>query len=190
MNGFEEVIEAHAFARQHGIHIVYGYSTDMGGKWVAPFATAQVLLEQLKKVAGVPDRFENNEVVWYINAKDKPQKDVIVDVDSCSPEKYLLKDADIWMHESELYKSEHELIEVQLKHWTSLRSDAQERQHILDAKKYYAGFGYKQTCTDNYEISTGDELLVENDCVHQHDGNVYTSNPPMNRCCKCGEFYR
>jgi len=27
-------------------------------------------------------------------------------------------------------------------------------------------------------------------CNHEHDGMIYTSNPPQNKCIKCGEFYR
>ncbi len=27
-------------------------------------------------------------------------------------------------------------------------------------------------------------------CDHKSDGTVYTSNPPQNKCKKCGEFYR
>ncbi len=27
-------------------------------------------------------------------------------------------------------------------------------------------------------------------CQHEHDGMIYTSNPPQNKCIKCGEFYR
>lgn len=29
-----------------------------------------------------------------------------------------------------------------------------------------------------------------NKCQHEHDGLIYTSNPPQNKCVKCGEFYR
>lgn len=27
-------------------------------------------------------------------------------------------------------------------------------------------------------------------CNHEHDGMIYTSNPPQNKCRLCGEFYR
>ncbi len=27
-------------------------------------------------------------------------------------------------------------------------------------------------------------------CQHKSDGLIYTSNPPQNKCKKCGEFYR
>lgn len=27
-------------------------------------------------------------------------------------------------------------------------------------------------------------------CLHENDGMIYTSNPPKNKCKKCGEFYR
>ncbi len=27
-------------------------------------------------------------------------------------------------------------------------------------------------------------------CIHENDGMIYTSNPPQNKCKKCGEFYR
>lgn len=27
-------------------------------------------------------------------------------------------------------------------------------------------------------------------CQHEFDGNIYTSNPPQNKCKKCGDFYR
>jgi len=27
-------------------------------------------------------------------------------------------------------------------------------------------------------------------CKHESDGLIYTSNPPQNKCKKCGEFYR
>ncbi len=27
-------------------------------------------------------------------------------------------------------------------------------------------------------------------CDHESDGLIYTSNPPQNKCKKCGEFYR
>lgn len=28
-----------------------------------------------------------------------------------------------------------------------------------------------------------------NRCQHESDGLIYTSNPPQNKCKKCGEFY-
>lgn len=27
-------------------------------------------------------------------------------------------------------------------------------------------------------------------CEHESDGMIYCSNPPQNKCTKCGEFYR
>ena len=33
--------------------------------------------------------------------------------------------------------------------------------------------------------------MIENyKCDHESDGMCYTSNPPQNKCKKCGEFYR
>lgn len=34
------------------------------------------------------------------------------------------------------------------------------------------------------------ERLKNLKCTHQSDGNIYTSNPPQNKCTICGEFYR
>lgn len=31
---------------------------------------------------------------------------------------------------------------------------------------------------------------VDLKCQHESDGNIYCSNPPQNKCVKCGEFYR
>lgn len=33
-------------------------------------------------------------------------------------------------------------------------------------------------------------LIKKPECEHKSDGNVYTSNPPQNKCIKCGELYR
>jgi hypothetical protein len=35
------------------------------------------------------------------------------------------------------------------------------------------------------------ESMIDNyHCNHESDGMIYTSNPPKNKCKKCGEFYR
>jgi len=34
------------------------------------------------------------------------------------------------------------------------------------------------------------EIKVFEGCKHESDGLIYTSNPPQNKCKKCGEFYR
>jgi len=34
------------------------------------------------------------------------------------------------------------------------------------------------------------ECSIHNLCEHESDGMIYTSNPPQNKCKKCGEFYK
>jgi hypothetical protein len=34
------------------------------------------------------------------------------------------------------------------------------------------------------------DTYCEHPCKHESDGSIYTSNPPQNKCKKCGEFYR
>lgn len=43
----------------------------------------------------------------------------------------------------------------------------------------------ENSCPCGYELCEG---IIE--CEHEPDGNIYTSNPPKNKCKKCGEFYR
>lgn len=192
MNDYDELIEAHAFAKRYGIHIIYGYTDQESGNWIAPFTNPTDLLVQLKKVAGVPDRFKIGQEVWFINAKDQPQKDVVADIDSCSREKYFINDAQTWMAEDEIFPSKLYLIDVQLKHWMMQKEMMMADSHIEDAKKYYEGFGYKKSCTENEDSLTRDDCHVKEtqECVHEDDGNCYDSQPAQTRCRKCGEFYR
>ncbi len=32
--------------------------------------------------------------------------------------------------------------------------------------------------------------MIHNYCNHESDGMIYTSNPPQNKCKKCGVLYR
>lgn len=35
------------------------------------------------------------------------------------------------------------------------------------------------------------QFMIDNyKCNHESDGMCYTSNPPKNKCKKCGKFYR
>ena len=46
-----------------------------------------------------------------------------------------------------------------------------------------------QSMIDNYSAQDC-QLVVNEVCKHESDGLRYTSNPPQNKCKKCGKFYR
>jgi hypothetical protein len=42
-----------------------------------------------------------------------------------------------------------------------------------------------------FELRNKIKSMIDNyKCDHESDGLIYTSNPPQNKCKKCGEFYR
>ena len=54
---------------------------------------------------------------------------------------------------------------------------------------------YERACNNqkvlNAKLMIKIKSMIDNyKCDHESDGQVYTSNPPCNKCKKCGEFYR
>ena len=68
----------------------------------------------------------------------------------------------------------------------------EELQEMLGATITLSIF-YKQELMDSLRIKL--QSLIDNydepkECEHASDGMIYASYPPMNKCKKCGEFYR
>ncbi len=67
-----------------------------------------------------------------------------------------------------MYPSKEALIDAQIEYWQSLKSKDAASLYAAGVKKIYA----------------------DAECQHESEEIGYTSNPPQNRCKKCGEFYR
>jgi len=85
-------------------------------------------------------------------------------------------------YENSSYLSAHEAIMAQIEYWKKQIDEGSE--HVNDAKHYLyprltPNFPCEPIVWDNTKI-----------CKHEPDGNIYCSNPPQNRCVKCGEYYR
>lgn len=96
--------------------------------------------------------------------------------------------------ESQLHATEEELIEAQLSFWCS-------KMDMIDEIKFWAkrsaGLAEENPCDHLFVLLQDDPECIkcgvayaEEDCEHENDGMVYCSNPPQNKCKKCGEFYR
>lgn len=96
-----------------------------------------------------------------------------------------------------LYPTKASLITAQIEHWQSLL-DVEEKSLLLkvpyeedrtkckhEYKKTLAtsGMYFINMCHKCHDMKPCDE------CKHEDDGMVYCSNPPQNKCKKCGEFY-
>ncbi len=58
--------------------------------------------------------------------------------------------------------------------------------HIVE---HHLNFG--DLSADNLHLATLLRLQnVVDRCQHESDGIIYTSNPPQNKCVKCGELYK
>ncbi len=67
----------------------------------------------------------------------------------------------------------------------------EELQEIKRSLKYMIkGVTTPYSCL-TIELNNKLQFLIDNhQCTHKSDGMFYTSNPPQNKCIKCGEFYR
>jgi hypothetical protein len=76
------------------------------------------------------------------------------------------------------------------------------KQTIIDVLNPYEGINYldeeriekiseeiKEAFAVKLRLKQGEVKAFEG-CIHEGDGMIYTSNPPQNKCKKCGEFYR
>ncbi len=85
--------------------------------------------------------------------------------------------------ESELYTTKQSLIEAQIEYWHDHLSQ-ELKQHISPYCKS------EPKCPHNKNPRNCYECVIVDGCEHESDGLVYCSNPPQNKCKKCGEFYR
>ncbi len=84
----------------------------------------------------------------------------------------------ISVSQSLVYPSKQALIDVQLEYWSGLKLEEQDKEinYCKDAASLYAAGVNK--------------IYADAECQHESEEIGYTSNPPQNRCKKCGEFYR
>jgi hypothetical protein len=56
---------------------------------------------------------------------------------------------------------------------------------------YFAEYLELVELAATFTKAAGDMVLKDDpQCRHESDGMIYTSNPPQNKCKKCGAFYR
>lgn len=66
----------------------------------------------------------------------------------------------------------------------------EELLSIIDAFKWIKddpAWRNKEGWDDELEVKIRDMIA---NCKHESDGMCYTAFPPLNKCVKCGEFYR
>lgn len=61
--------------------------------------------------------------------------------------------------------------------------------HATDSKIEEIAEDIKETLAVKLRLKQG-EIKAFEGCIHENDGMIYTSNPPQNKCKKCGDFYR
>lgn len=89
--------------------------------------------------------------------------------------------------QSMCFKTLGDLFDGQIERWKKEKAAHQQKQHALDAQKYYEGFGYKKTCTENQDSLTRDDCHVKEAQECEHEEYVSVSGKPM--CRKCLAIY-
>lgn len=64
-----------------------------------------------------------------------------------------------------------------------------EEIYATDSKIEEIAEEIKEAFSVKLRLKQGEPKAFEG-CLHENDGMIYTSNPPQNKCKKCGEFYR
>lgn len=183
------------------------YSIEIQGQISDYFFTIDDLIAKLKELTRPKHKYHIGQEVWYTwNDEIKSSKIEELEIDAYNKPMYTT-DANYHLKEQHLYPTKESLIDAQINYWLELVSDA-----VRDEMN-----GYKSNVPDysicrmeEYQDHTEDNLekvckhawiggdaykfcyhcKIVKSCDHEDDGNIYASNPPQNKCKKCGEFYK
>lgn len=94
--------------------------------------------------------------------------------------------------DEEWYPTKSQLIEAQIEYWQSLIEIKPGQKGETGPISYYPAFEGPIKSFADSRVATHAGYNDENaqQCRHQSNGLSYMTNPPQNKCLKCGEFYR
>lgn len=155
------------------LDIISLYDSDANISLIRNFECVGELLYKLQELTQSKQKYKVGQEVWKPNVKHTPWSYIITAVDHDLG--YYLNDQSDWHDEQELHPSKQALIEAQIEYWGQLYCD--EHNGVFNGLSLPT-------------LKGGIKGLKEPiKCEHERDGLSYYTNPPKNKCMKCGEFY-
>ena len=161
-------IESHMYLtfNADGQEVIYGLHPQ--GHYYEGYSDIEDLIFRLKALSPSQPKYKVSDKVWKPTVKHEPWCYTITDIDEDLG--YYLNDQSDWYSEDELHLTKQALIESQIAYWTSL----------LELKDQYC------------EVSGA---KLDNKCKHKSDNTEHQFTDEggsftMQKCLKCGEFYR
>lgn len=162
---------------------------------ISSFNEIDDLITKLKALTQPEPKYKVGDTVW-MEINGEPVSRFIFK--NAGP-KYYLEGYVGLMYESELYPTKAELIEAQIKYWTSMREPEHEFEKGICVHCGDKYFDHGPFCMRlEYCNVSGAKLGKREECEHESDGSVpklshFTSEEGcvfVRKCIKCGEFYR
>jgi len=193
MIDYGKLREAHELADQAKIairtqtrHVNGKYRKFLG--WIMDFSadnsfeSIDDLITKLKELTQPEPKYKEGSQVWFTECGDIRNGYI----KSIRNDSYLIDlndDVSYCEKEDDLYPTKSQLIEAQIQYWQSLRDQSEEAIDIAP------------TLPDDFVKKVFDHYDAK-ECQHQSDGHVHTvvsfgaCVEKINKCIKCGEFYR
>lgn len=166
------------------------------------------LEQKMKELTKPEPRYKVGQRVWFLESFEGIRESVILDIDSSSDEKYLLRCPEEWAVEEELYPSREALIDAQIAYWKNLKKECEHSELKTECETCLTdpdNVSMGSTCDHEYTFGLGFACVkcgvnvvkdggADSDCGHESDGKHIGLNdfgtPCEWKCKHCGEFYR
>jgi hypothetical protein len=174
------------------------------------FTCIESLTEKLQSLVRPEPKYKCHDTVWFMD-KGQIQKGIIDDINvfnNCHIYHVSSDGEGFMMGELKLFLTRQDLILALIEYWKSLldapiideRTIQPFKTCCKNCNEPWSSCdcnqpGKRKSCDhmldpDNRICMKCHEYVPKVKCEHQHDGMIYTSNPPQNKCVKCGEFYK
>ena len=184
------------------------YSMDIENIIPDYFSNIDDLIVKLQEIVRQEPKYKVGQLLWFIDMPHSKREPIFkimqlecksIDIDEDAI-RYVFHDDYCWeIKEEDVYPSREDLIEAQIAYWTCLKNQESSTgsEDISMTPTYEGeikGFNHNEDNLEKFPKFQG-AIVGFAPCNHESDGYLYPHNeiplfPAMNKCKKCGDFYR